>query len=75
MKILWFSLLAATLLLLPRSASAQSATVTDDAFASTNTTTQSVNLNGQGLVLLMAGSSATVGTTQSVPRRPSSDFN
>src|SRR5882762_3297651 len=62
MKILWFSVLAATLLLLPSRAAAQSATVTDDAFLSTNSTTQSVNLNGQGISLLVAGSNATVGS-------------
>jgi len=36
--------------------------VTDDAFASTNSTTQLANLNGQGISLLVAGSSATVGS-------------
>ena len=55
MKTLWFSVLAAALLLLPSRAAAQSATVTDDAFLSTNSTTQSVNLNGQGISLLVAG--------------------
>jgi hypothetical protein len=40
---------------------AQSGTVTDDAFVSTNSTTQLVNLNGQGIALVVAGSSATVG--------------
>jgi hypothetical protein len=40
---------------------AQSATVTDDAFVSTNATTQSVNLNGRGIALVVADSSATVG--------------
>ena len=63
MRILWLSVLAAALLLLPGRAAAQSGTVTDDAFASTNTTTQSVNLNGQGIVLIVAGSNATVGST------------
>src|SRR6267143_5824686 len=61
-RILWLSVLATALLLLPSSASAQSATVTDDAFLSTNSTTQSVNLNGQGISLLVAGSNATVGS-------------
>jgi hypothetical protein len=57
-KILWLAVFAAAILLLPSNASAQSATVTDDAFVSTNSTTQSVNLNGQGISLLVAGSSA-----------------
>ncbi len=61
-KILWLAVFAAALLLLPSNASAQSATVTDDAFLSTNSTTQQVNLNGQGISLLVAGSSATVGS-------------
>jgi hypothetical protein len=60
-KILWLAVFAAALLL-PSNASAQSATVTDDAFVSTNSTTQSVNLNGQGISLLVAGSSATIGS-------------
>jgi hypothetical protein len=54
--------LAAAFLLLPRSASAQSATVADDAFLSTSSTTQVFNLNGQGISLLVAGSNATVGS-------------
>ena len=62
-RILWIPILAATLLLLPSSVSAQSATVTDDAFVSTNSTTQVVNLNGQGILLLVAVSNATVGST------------
>jgi collagen triple helix repeat protein len=62
-KVLWLSVLAVALLLLPSSTSAQSATVTDDAFVSTNSTTQSFNLSGQGILLLVAGSSATVGST------------
>jgi hypothetical protein len=61
-KILWLPVLAAAFLLLSSSASAQSATVTDDGFLSTNSTTQQVNLNGQGISLLVAGSSATVGS-------------
>jgi hypothetical protein len=60
-KILWLAVFAATLLL-PIRVAAQSATVTDDAFVSTNSTTQSVNLNGQGISLLVAGSSASVGS-------------
>jgi hypothetical protein len=62
MRILSFSVLAVTLLLLPSGASAQSATVTDDAFLSSNSTTQFVNSNGQGISLLVAGSNATVGS-------------
>ena len=61
-RILWFSVLAAALLLLPSRAAAQSATVTDDAFASSSSATQSLNLNGQGISLLVAGSNATVGS-------------
>jgi N-acetylneuraminic acid mutarotase len=61
-RILCVPVLAATLLLLPSRTSAQSATVTDDAFLSTNSTTQQVNLNGQGISLLVAGSNATVGS-------------
>jgi len=60
-RILWLPVLAGAFLLLPRCASAQSATVTDDAFLSTSSTTQSVNFNGQGISLLVAGSNATVG--------------
>src|SRR6266550_4987773 len=63
-RILWLPVLAGAFLLLPRSASAQSATVTDDAFLSTSSTTQSVNLNGQGIVLVVAGSSAMAGSPQ-----------
>jgi hypothetical protein len=61
-KILWLPVLAGAFLLLPRCACAQSATVTDDAFLSINSATQSVNLNGQGIFLLVAGSNATVGS-------------
>lgn len=48
------------LTLLPRPALAQSGTVTDDAFASSSATTQLLNLKGQGVSLIVAGSSATV---------------
>jgi hypothetical protein len=51
-------------IMFPSRAWAQSGTVTDDAFVSTNSTTQLVNLNGQGIVLVVAGSSATVGSAQ-----------
>lgn len=54
----------------PDSASEQSGTVTDDAFVSTNATTELLNLSGQGISLIVGGSSATVssisvGTTKS----------
>jgi hypothetical protein len=51
-------------LILPGRAAAQSGTVTDDGFLSSNATTQLVNLNGQGIILVVAGSSATVGSAQ-----------
>jgi hypothetical protein len=60
-RILWFAVFAAAVLLLPCRAAAQSGTVTDDAFLSSNSTTQALNLNGQGIALVVAGSSATVG--------------
>jgi hypothetical protein len=62
-KIRWFTLTAAALLLLPNRAAAQSATVTDDAFLSSNSNTQQLNTNGQGISLIVAGSSATVGNS------------
>ena len=62
-KILCLTLCAVALLLLPLRAAAQSGTVTDDGFISTNSTTQQLNLNGQGISLIVAGSSATVGST------------
>ncbi len=43
-------------LLVPGRASAQSGTVTDDAFLSSNPTTQQINLNGHGISLIVAGS-------------------
>jgi hypothetical protein len=48
-------------LLLPQRTTAQSGTVTDDAFLSRNATTQKLNLGGQGISLIVAGSIATVG--------------
>jgi hypothetical protein len=45
-------------------ASAQSATVTDDAFLSTNAVVQSLNLNGQGGSLIVAGPNAMVGSSR-----------
>ncbi len=63
-KILFLAVFAATLLLLPGRAWAQSGTVTDDGFLSSSTAMQQVNLNGQGIVLIVAGSSAAVGSAQ-----------
>lgn len=63
-KIFSLAVFVAALLLLPSRAAAQSGTVTDDGFVSSNSTTQLVNLNGQGIVLVVAGSSATVGSAQ-----------
>src|SRR6266851_4037389 len=60
-KILCLAVFAAALLLLPLRASAQSGTVTDDGFLSSSSATQQFNLNGQGIVLIVSGSSATVG--------------
>ena len=61
--ILWLAVVAAlaALALAPSPAAAQSGTVTDDAFISTNSATQLVNANGQGISLIVAGSSAEVG--------------
>jgi hypothetical protein len=63
-RIFCLAIFVIPLLLLPHRAAAQSATVTDDAFASTNATTQALNLNGQGIVLIVAGSSAMAGSPQ-----------
>src|SRR5438105_11922384 len=52
-KILWFTFCVAALLLLPSRVAAQSGTVTDDGFLSTNSTTQQLNLNGQGISLIV----------------------
>jgi hypothetical protein len=62
-RMLWLVVFVAAPLLLPARAAAQSATVTDDAFLSSNSATQQFNLNGQGIVLVVAGSSATVGNS------------
>ena len=59
-KVLAFLTLTAALFL-PTTAAAQSGTATDDAFLSDNATTQLVNLNGQGISLIVARSAATVG--------------
>ena len=48
-------------ILLPGRAAAQSGTVTDDAFVSSNAATGLLNLKGQGISLIVAGSSASVG--------------
>ncbi|HEY6388718.1 MAG TPA: DNRLRE domain-containing protein, partial [Candidatus Acidoferrum sp.] len=63
-RIFSLALFAATSLLLPGRATAQSGTVTDDAFVSSNVATQLFNLKGQGISLIVAGSTATVGSTQ-----------
>jgi hypothetical protein len=51
-------------LCVPGLARAQSGTVTDDGFLSSNSTTQQFNLNDHGIALIVAGSSATVGSAQ-----------
>jgi hypothetical protein len=56
------ALSAVAILVLPTRAAGQSGTVTDDAFLSSNATTQLLNLNGQGGFLIVAGSNATVGS-------------
>jgi len=61
---LCFVLVASTLLLFPSGAGAQTGTVTDDAFVSSNAVTQALNLNGQGTSLIVAGSSAAVGSVK-----------
>jgi hypothetical protein len=52
---------AVALLLLASNAAGQTGTVTDDGFISSNSTTQQLNLNGQGISLIVAGSSASFG--------------
>ncbi len=61
-RLIFPKVLLITLAVLPGRAWAQSGTVTDDGFLSSNTATQQVNLNGQGVVLIVGGSSATVGS-------------
>jgi hypothetical protein len=56
------TVLIAVFLLLPGRAAAQSGTVTDDGFVSSNSTTQRLNLGGQGISLIVAGSSAVAGS-------------
>jgi hypothetical protein len=63
-RILWLTVLIAAVLLLPHGVAAQSGTVTDDAFLSSSKTTEVLNLNGQGISLIVAGSSAAVGSVQ-----------
>src|SRR2546427_1836206 len=74
-KILFLAVFVAALLLLPLRGAAQSATVTDDGFLSSSTATQQVNLNGQGIVLIVAGSSAAVGSAQVGTDRKSTRLN
>jgi hypothetical protein len=57
-------LVVISLVVFPGRTVAQSGTVTDDAFLSSNKTTQVFNLNGQGISLVVAGSSAAVGSVQ-----------
>jgi hypothetical protein len=61
-KLLSFLFFAAVPMILlavsPGQVWAQSGTVTDDAFISTSSTTQLVNFNGQGIALVVAGSTA-----------------
>src|SRR6266550_2190569 len=61
-RLIFPKVLLITLAVLPGRAWAQSGTVTDDGFLSSSTATQQVNLNGQGVVLIVGGSSATVGS-------------
>lgn len=60
--VLWFAVFAVAFALLPARVVAQSARLTDDGFLSSNQTTQQANVNGQGIVLVVAGASAAVGT-------------
>jgi hypothetical protein len=62
-KIFFLAAVAGTIIFCPHQASAQLSTVTDDAFLSTNSTTEASNLNGHGASLIVAGSSAMNGTT------------
>ena len=61
-RILWLAVFVVALVLMPRRLAAQSGTVTDDGFLSNNSTTQKLNLSGQGISLIVAGSSAAVGS-------------
>jgi len=60
-RTLWFAVFAAGLVLSPSRIAAQSGTVTDDAFASSNATTETFNANGEGIAPVVADSSAKVG--------------
>ena len=60
--LLIFAVALVLLVMSPSQIAAQSGTVTDDAFLSNNATTQKLNLAGQGISLIVAGSSATVGS-------------
>ncbi len=59
-NILLLCLVFLAVLLLPPITSAQTGTVIDDAFLSSNSAIQALNMNGQGVSLIVAGSSATV---------------
>lgn len=63
-RILWLGLVTAGLLLVANRGAAQSGAVTDDAFVSRNAVTQLLNLNGQGLNLIVAGSGAQIGSSK-----------
>jgi hypothetical protein len=52
----WCAVFAAGLLFLRSRTAAQSGSVTEDAFLSTNTNAQQLNLNGQGIVLATSNS-------------------
>jgi len=63
-RILAFAVFFLSLALFPCRAIAQSGTVTDDAFIATHPATELLNLKGQGISLIVAGSSSTVGPLQ-----------
>jgi hypothetical protein len=63
-RILCLAISLITLLMLPLRVAAQSGTLTDDGFVSTYAGTQQLNLHGQGIVLIVAGSSATLNDSQ-----------
>lgn len=61
-KIFSLAVFGAVLLLLPSRVTGQSGTVTDDGFLSTNSTTQKLNLGGQGISLIVGGASSMAGS-------------
>lgn len=67
-KIPWLAIpVFAVALSLPRDIKAQSGTVSDDAFLSAKPAMQALNLKGQGVSLVVAGSSAEFGLVQVGP--------